>query len=330
MRWPVTLFVRWAFVNALVACALVVAPALAGPVAVIASVKGRVSVTSPRARGVVPAVFGRPLEQGDKVTVGAGGKATLFFDDGNIIEMSERGSITIGGRLATGVRGATLPGEVYARVSRLATSGSRQTGLVAMGQMRADSDEGFPLLLAPRHTSILTGAPALAWRAVAGAARYRVRMSAEGRELWTRDVPAEAGMADLLVPYPDGVAQLAPGAEAQWEVEALDERGALRRESTTVRVLPAAARVEAETNLARISAGAGGSSSSAARFLAGSYLSSLGLHQDAAEQFRALALLAPESADPHEALGSAYLEMGLTDLAASEFQRALALQRVSR
>jgi hypothetical protein len=307
---------------------LAAVPVLADPVAVVAAVKGRVEVTSGATRRTVRAAFGRPLERGDKVSVGPNGTATLFFNDGNVIELSERSAITIGGRLAADARGAALPGEVYAQVSRFVTAGSRQTGLVAMAGMRSDGGGSAPLLLAPRLTSILVDAPTLSWRAVTGATGYRVRVSsADGAERWSREVPAGAPGAELELAYPPDVERLAAEADHQWEVEALDDRGALRRESTVIHVLSPASRETIRANLARIADGAGGTGSPAARFLAGSYLSGLGLHQDAAEQFRQLAALAPDSPSPHEALGNVYLGVGLVDLAASEFKQALALQR---
>lgn len=305
-------------------------PAFADPVAVIASVKGRVEVNTSRPGTGVRAAFGRPLERGDKVTVSAGSSATLFFNDGNIIELSERSAITIGGRLASGPRAAALPSDVFTQVSRYVTAGSRETGLVAMAQMRSGSDESVPLLLSPRRTTLLTDAPDLAWRPVTGATHYRVRMTAVGgAELWRRDVPARAPGADLALAYPGDAAKLAAETDYQWDVEALDEKGTLRREGTVVRVLASDALGDVHANLAKIADG-GGEGSPAARFLAGSYLSGLGIYQDAAEQFRALAALAPESPGPHEALGNVYLSVGLVDLAATEFQKALALQRDSR
>jgi hypothetical protein len=314
----------------LVLC-LIAVPALADPVAVIASVKGRVEVTASRRAGASRAVFGRALERGDKVVVGGGGSATLFFNDGNVIELGERSSITIGGRLANDPRAAALPGEIYAQVSRYVTAGSRETGLVAMAQMRSGSDESAPLLLAPRRTTILTDAPELAWRTVTGADRYRVRVLAPGGdELWSRDVAARDAVADHSLVYPSDAPKLVPDADHQWEVQAFDAKGMLRRESTVVRVLSPSILTQVRSNLAKIADGVGGDDSPAARFLAGSYLSGLGLYQGAAEQFRALSALAPESPGPHEALGNVYLNVGLVDLAASEFQQALALQRDSR
>ena len=51
------------------------------------------------------------------------------------------------------------------------------------------------------------------------------------------------------------------------------------------------------------------------------------IYDDAARHFRALARLSPEAPAPHEALGKVYRDQGLMDMAAAEFQQALALTR---
>lgn len=301
----------------------------ADPVAVVAAVKGRVEVTPARG-GAVPAAFGRALERGDKVSVGRGGSATLLFGDGNVVTLAERASMTIGGHAATPSRAAALPGEVFASASQFATAGSRQTGLVTMADMRSDAGAGAPLLLAPRNTSLLDDAPALRWRAVQGATRYRVRLGpAGGAESWTREVPASAH-AEHALDFPAEAARLEAGVDYEWEVEALDGKGTLRRESAVVKVLAAGARADVRANLARIAESAGGEEAPAARFLAGSYLSGLGLYDESARQFEALAELAPDAPEPHEALGNLYLKVGASDRAAAEFRRALALHREER
>src|SRR6187399_2165312 len=93
-------------------------PASDAPIAVVASVKGKVEVASARGGSAVPAVFGRALERGDKVTVTKGGSATLFFGDGNVITLANQGSITIGGRTGATPGTSALPGEVFSNVSR--------------------------------------------------------------------------------------------------------------------------------------------------------------------------------------------------------------------
>lgn len=306
------------------------AAATADPVAVVAAVKGRVEVSSARGGGAVPAAFGRALERGDKVTVGKGGGATLFFGDGSVVTLAERSSVTVGGHASPPAAATALPGEVFAQVSQFATAGSRQTGLVTMADMRSDADAGAPLLLAPRNTSVLEDAPTLRWRAIPGAVRYRVHFgSSGGSEAWVREAPAGAG-GEQALPFPADAARLAAGVDYEWEVEAIGGQGTLRREGALVRVLPAAAREGVRANLAHIAGSAGGEQSAAARFLAGSYLSGLGLYDDAARQFEALAALAPDAPEPHEALGNLYLKVGASDRAAAEFRQALALHRDAR
>lgn len=305
------------------------AVAAADPVAVVASVTGRVEVVAARGGAARPAAFGRPLERGDRVSAGKGGGATLLLADGSVVTLAERASITLGGHTAP-ARSAAVPGEVFAHVSQFATAGSRQTGLVTLADMRSDADAGAPLLLSPRNTTVLDDAPALHWRAVPGATRYRVRLvPAGGEEAWARDVPPGA-KGELSLAYPAGEPRLAPGATYEWEVVALDEKGTLRREGAALKTLPAEAGAGVRANLARIAEGAGGEQAAAARFLAGSYLTGLGLYDEAARQFEALAALAPGTPEPHEALGNLYLKVGASDRAAAEFRLALSLQRAAR
>lgn len=302
----------------------------AQPVAVVASFKGKVEITTSGAKTPVRAAFGKALEKGDKVVVGAGGAATLFFENGNVIELGEKSSITVGGKVER-PKGTGLPGEVYANVSKFATAGSRQTGLVAMAEMRSGADDGKPILLAPRNSSVLSDAPTFSWRSVPGATRYRVRVSsAENGELWSREIPAGKPGEDLALTYPADAVKVAADADLLWEVEALDDSKSLRRESTTAHVLPAAKRDDVRANLDRIRASAGGAETPAACFLSGSYLSGVGLHHEAAQQFLALARLSPESPAAHEALGNVYSSIGLMDLAAAQFQQALTLERDTR
>ena len=302
----------------LFAAAIAAAPE---PLAVIAAVKGKVQVQ----RGTAPAqvaAFGVALERGDKVIVPAGGSATVFFNDGNVIELSEKSSITVGGKVAAKPKvgpGSDLPSEVYANVSRFATGGSAQTGLVAMATVRG-TDTTAPILLAPRNTQILTSRPVFTWRAVESATRYRVTVTGNDGELWNREVES------LSLDYPADADSLAPGGEFLWEVQALSDHGQLRKEQTGFEVLKSEDAASVRSNLDRIRENAG-RDTPAAHFLAGSYLFGNRVYDDAALHFKALTRLSPEAPAPHEALGKVYRDQGLMDLAAAEFQQALALTR---
>lgn len=303
------------------ALSLAASAAPAEPVAVIAAVKGKVDVTS-RGSGAQRAVFGRALERGDRIAVAPGGSATVFFNDGNVIELAEKSTLTVSGKIAnkTAGPGAGLPGEVYASVSRHVAAGSRSSGLLATSTLRAGDEQ--PFLLAPRRTAVLTDRPAFAWREVAGARRYRLTVSsAEHGELWNREVEG------LTLGWPADAPPIPGAGDFLWEIEALGESRPLRRESSVFQALAPAQIAAIRGNLERIRDTAGGPESPAARFLAASYLSGLGLYQDAVEQFGALCRLSPSSPAPHDALGDLYTRVGLMDLAAVEYQRANALTR---
>jgi len=295
--------------------------AAAAPLAVLAAVKGRVQVVR-GSNPAQPAGFGMALEQGDQVVVPAAGAATVFFNDGNVIELSEKSRITVGGKVPAKPRvgpGSDLSGEVYSNVSRFVTGGSAQTGLVAMATVRG-SDTSAPILLAPRNTGMLDSRPSFAWRAVEGATRYRVSVSGENGELWNREVDG------LALDYPTNAESLAAGGAYLWEVQALSDNGLLRKEGSSFEVLKTEDAAGVRSNLDRIHESTGGDTP-ASHFLAGSYLFGRRIYDDAARHFKALARLSPEAPAPHEALGKVYRDQGLMDMAAAEFQQALALTR---
>ena len=300
--------------------------ALADPVAVVASVKGKVECTPARGGAVQPLAFGRSLERGDRIAVAPGGAATILFNDGRVIGLAEKSRLTVGGQPAAkpGVAPAAgLPGEVYASVTKFVAGGSRETGLMPVAELRsAPALPDTPMLVAPRKTAIMTDRPAFSWRSVPGATRYHIALSsAEQGELWSREAEGTS------LEFPQDAAALTEDGEYLWEVEALSDVKPLRRESSVFSLLANAQATTVKANIDRIRDGAGGFDNPAAQFLAGSYLSGLGLFLDASEHFGALCKLSPTSPAPHEALGTVYSKVGLMDLAAAEFQQALALTR---
>jgi hypothetical protein len=306
-------------VVALIACALIAPRALADPYAILASVKGRVDVAG-HDGAPQRATFGRGLERGDRVIVAPGGSATVYLSDGNVIELGENSTVTIGGTVKSkGAGGAELPGAVYSQVSKFVTAGSRATGLVAMSTMRG-GEESAPIIEEPRKSDVTTDRPAFRWRAVAGATRYRVSVSGDEGDVWTREVAAPN------CDYPSDAAALKRDGDFLWKLEALGDKGTLREETSVFHVIPAEMATAVDGDLKRIGESTG-AASPAAHFLAGSYLSARGLYGDAQRHFSELIRLSPDSPSPHEALGNVYRAVGLMDLAAAEFQRALELTR---
>jgi prepilin-type processing-associated H-X9-DG protein len=296
--------------------------ALADPAAILASAEGEVEVVGPR--GAQRANFGLALEPGDVVRVGRGGAATVVFGDGHVARVPAGGSLTVEARgsEAAGADAQAVPAEVFAQVSKYVTAGSRQKGLVALSALRSGGNaEALPMILGPRMTEVLDDRPAFRWRPTAGARRYRVVLSGEEGELWSREI------GDTSLAFPADAEPLAGPGDYVWRLEAWSEQGRLRGEETMFHVPDAGRRELVRAGLARIGAGAGGPETPATHFLCGSYLYASGVLGEAAAHFEALSRLAPDSAAPHEALGNAYRAMGLMDLAASAFETALALSR---
>jgi hypothetical protein len=320
--WGGSRMPRLAVATLLLLAALPGAIARADSIAIIAGVRGKVEVTAAKGGPPQRAAQGRPLERGDQVKVASGGAATLFFNDGNILDLASGSSVRVGGQVGKGGKSG-VSGEVFRSVSKFVAGGSRETGLIALSQLRSGPVEGSaPFLIAPRRTALLADRPGFTWRAVPGASRYRVTLStAEGGELWNREVTG------LTLPFPGDAPALAGSVEYLWEVQAFSDLKSLRSESSVFQVLPAAEAATVRLNLGRIAESTGGAESPASRFLAGSYLSGLGLYLDAGEQFAALSKLDPSAPEPHKALGDVYSSVGLMDLAAAEFQMALSLAR---
>ncbi len=297
------------------------APAAANPLAIVVAEKGDVEVI-PASRGAPQrAVLGRTLERGDKIRLGPATTATLFFSDGNVIELGERSTLTVTGRLVTKGKGAaatSVPSEVFAQASRFLVGGSRQSGLTMLAPVRGAS-ELTPILTSPRRTGIISDRPIFVWRAVKEATRYRLAVSDQNGEVWNREAQT------TMLSYPNDAPPLRPESDYLWEVQAFSDRGSLRKEESVFHVLSWDQATLVRDHLLRIDKMVGNRDSAATRFIKGTYLFGRGLYQDAVEQFTALCRIEPETAAPHEALGKVYGAIGLMDLSAAEFEKALTL-----
>ena len=302
------------------------AMASADPLAVAVAIRGSVTVTPAGGGKAQRAALGRTLERGDRVQVGAGASATLFFSDGNVIELGEKSTITVGGRVGTGgaLAGAaktTLPSEVFTRVLRFVASDSRSSGLMALAPNRGASNESAAMLLTPRRTQVLSGRPPFGWRAVDGATRYRLTVSGDQGEVWSRET------TELTLDYPADVPELAGGGEYLCEIRALSDTETLLGDDASFSVLPGEEAKQVATELEGISKATARTTTAAGMYLTASYLVGRGLYGEAIQNFQELAQLTPDAPGPHEALGNVYRTVGLADLAAAEFQRALELSK---
>lgn len=292
------------------------------PIAVMVALKGKIQVTPTGSTAAQTAVLGRTLERGDKVAVGPSGAVTLFFNDGNVIELGEKSTITVGGKMGSSKAGpaASVSGDVFKGVTRFVSGGASGKGRIGLAPMRSGqtSDAGA-LILEPRRTRVTASRPAFKWNPLASALRYRVSVHGDDGMLWSRET------TDTTLAFPNDAGPLAAG-EYLWELEVFGDTGSLRREETFFHVLDPSETEQIATHLREIEK-ATGDSEEAARYVAGSYLFERGLVQDAARQFEVLCRLTPDVPAAHEALGNAYRAVGLTDQAAAEYQKALALTR---
>jgi len=292
------------------------------PIALLIGLKGKVEVLPSGTKQTERAALGRGLMKGDRVNVAPGASATLFFNDGNVIELSEKSSIAVNGRPSkkAGVSSAAISADIFKSASRPIAAGSRETGLVALAPMRGSGDEE-PIIRSPRRTDLLSDRPTLAWRAVDGATRYRITVSGDDGELWRRETNSTA------LPYPKEAQSLPRGVEMLWEIEALSDAGSLRQDATTIRVITTDDANHVNAQVASILETTGGDQQAASRYLAGSYLAGRGLYADAERQFQALSTMDPNAPGPHQALGGVYDAIGLKALATAEQKKAQALSR---
>jgi hypothetical protein len=291
------------------------------PIAVMVALKGKIQVTPTGGTAAQKAVLGRTLERGDKVAVGSGGSVTLFFNDGNVIELGEKSTITVGGKMGNNkAAAASVSGDVFKGVTKFVASGSSGSGRIGLAPMRGgQTADAGALIREPRRTKVTGSRPSFAWGRLEGATRYRVSLTGDDGAIWKRETP------DTSISFPADASELAPG-EYLWELEAFGASGSLRREETWFHVLDPSEADQVASHLKEIDKAAAGSAE-AAHYVAGSYLFDRGLVQDAAHQFEALCRLTPEAPGAHEALGNAYRAVGLTDQAAAEYQKALTLSR---
>ncbi len=306
----------------LASLALAVSSSHAEPVAVLAALKGKVMVTPGRPAGQrpVPGSFGTQLESGDRISAGPRSSATLFFNDGNVVELGPGSSMKIGGRVAAGNAAGRerLPREAFLSVRNFRIAGARERGLVAVPVLRSGGDASLPEPISPRQTDVLSSRPTFSWRAAPGAVRYVVTLSGMEGERWSQESPGTS------LAFPADAGELVEG-EYVWDVQAYAADAPVGKASATFRVVAGIQADAVRGVVQRMHQSVGGAGNAAARYLAGAYLFDRGFLADAAEQFAALAELEPESPAPQEALGDVYRTVGLMDLAAAAYQKAKGL-----
>ena len=85
--------------------------------------------------------------------VASGAAAALFFNDGSILDLASGSSVRVGGQVGKGGKSG-VSGDVFQSVSEVRGRRSRETGLIALSQLRSGPVGGdAPFLIAPRRTA---------------------------------------------------------------------------------------------------------------------------------------------------------------------------------
>lgn len=298
---------------ALVALGLPTSAWAADPVAVLTEIRAGQGEVRLKRAGAADWTVPQPLaalRPGDQVRVTADGRAVLAFTGGG----------------AQTVTAATSPLTVQA--PRGQSGSDRALGLLAgvtqflLGQQKEPTYQSLavrslgvepPRILFPRDTRILPGAVTFEW-AGSTTFRYRVRLAGPDGPVWE-----QADLPRRPLEYPAAAPPIIPGARYAWSLDVAGQP--VQRAQFEVLAEAAAARVRAA--LAELApASLAGYPASTGVLLRAGLLFQEGLYADARRE-----LLAGIAADPDEPtlrllLGYVYDRVGLTELAAQEFDEA--------
>lgn len=269
------------------------------------------------------AVWGMQLSPGDRVKTLDASEVSILFPNNNLIVLGANGALTVssGPGSDNPQSSRTVDGNLYAAVADL-TLRRTNRGVNAIAGLRSDARESTIELVTPRNTKLKTDRPTFRWEAKKSFDVFRVTVYDENGVAWRRET---AG--DHLV-YPDDEAPLNPNASYFWEVEgeALIETEASAKVSFSTLSAEALNQIASqEEEIAQmVSADETGSNY---LFVAGAYYVREGLFDSAISSFRRIAEQHPDSALPHEILGTIYNRIGLKDQAIQHLQHAVALSR---
>ncbi|HXS81543.1 MAG TPA: hypothetical protein VN896_02400 [Methylomirabilota bacterium] len=282
----------------------------AEPIAIVVAIRGKVTVTASGSNTpAVPARLGMGLGRGARISVGSRSTASLYFDDGRVIQLEGGSNISLTGRSTTDHRDRVAFGAI-----KLPIAGSRGA-LIPEPTLRSADEGPLPVPIAPRSSDVLATRPKLAWQSVPGATRYRVSVSGAQGVVWSGETGGTA------LDFPSDRPSLDAG-DYLWEVRAHDGSGPLGTSAASFRVVPEVEAQAIRTTVDRLAESAGGHGMPAARYIVGAYLYQKGFVSEAMLEFEALARLVPDSPDPQRVLSEVYRTAGLDGLARSAAARA--------
>ena len=86
----------------------------------LTSVRGKVRVFEPTSPKGLPATVGLPLEDGDRITVGAGGSVEISIDGASVVRLGENSDFTLGSARRSGSIFHLTVGSLLAKLRKLA------------------------------------------------------------------------------------------------------------------------------------------------------------------------------------------------------------------
>jgi len=286
------------------------------PAAVLAVVAGDVTVE--RGDKTLDGSFGASLQAGDVVVTGKSAQAAILFESGQILELGPGSRISIGALPSKGGEELAMADAFAGSLERFASPGGSSSQSAPL-DLRAGSGGDRPDPIRPRTTLVAPGAVQFAWEPVEDVLEYRVVVSGAAPLAGTHAATEPTWTPDSEVP-----AQ--PGERWTWHVEAVTPDGAIQSDPVAFEVASEAqvAELDALTqDLQSLMDSSDPTRSAAATYLLGSYCRNTGFYGDAIEYLQALVARYPDRKELHRDLGAVYQAVGLSDLAAREYAKAL-------
>ena len=288
------------------------------PAAILTMASGEVTIT--RDGKTMKGTFGETLMAGDVVETGAKSEASMFFENGQIYELSPGDRITVKARPAQ-----DLGGDLIAQVSdaasggldRFANTSSGEEGLAALPTLRSGSNDDTPDPINPRNSLIMPEKPLFEWEPVEDVLEYRITLSAGDNKIShgteeTQWIPSDH--------------EFQSGERWGWSVEAVTMDGSINSEEVAFEVaskdqMMELARLEKE--LKALMDSEDPNQINTATYLLASYCRSAGFFNQAITHMEALIERNPDHNELHAELGFLYKAVGRYEKAAEEYQLAL-------
>jgi len=289
--------------------------------AYISDVQGSVYLDRAGSDDPEKAVFGTLLGQGDRIETGKKASVSMLFSNGNLISLGPNSNITISGnQSASSSRniGAGMAGNF----SDLAMRQDNKGEMGVLMDLRSVETSQQIIPISPCNTMILSSTPRLKWESKKPADEFVVRLYDGEGLVWEQHTTATS------LDFPEDETALEYGQAYFWSVEGMDLINSFRSLNQRFTIMPEGKIKEIqqeEQKLMEMFADNPGSSSLYS--LLGAFYAKEGLLEDAIKAFEKVRDANPDATLPHEILGGLYSDVGKKDLAISELQKALMLEK---